>query len=127
MTTYATMPNFGSNSNLTKEDSSKYSESSEINAISEKTESGYSITRARFKQPRRRTFETAFTNLRESEKLELQDFEEEVGGIITPFYWRNPQSLELILVQFMEPLKFSYSGTGVSRRWNVSGIKLREV
>lgn len=127
MTTYATMPNFGGNTNLTKEDSSKYSESSESNAISEKTESGYTITRARFKQPRRRTFETGFTNLTEAEKLELQDFEEEVGGTITPFYWRNPQSLELILVQFMGPLNFDYSGSGATRRWDVSGIKLREV
>ena len=127
MTTYATMPNFGGNTNLTKEDSSKYSESSESNAISEKTESGYTITRARFKQLRRRTFETGFTNLTEAEKLELQDFEEEVGGTITPFYWRNPQSLELILVQFMGPLNFDYSGSGATRRWDVSGIKLREV
>lgn len=124
---YVTMPNFGANGALTKEDAGHYSESVEPNAIKEKSEGGYTITRARFKQNRRRLFETAFTNLTDDEKLALQAFEESVGSTITPFYWRNPRTNELHLVQFVEPLKFAYAGIGKTPRWNVHGIKLREV
>jgi len=121
------MPNFGANGALTKEDASRYSETLESNAIKEKSEGGYTITRPRYKQKRRRIFETGFTNLTDAEKAELQDFEESVGATIEPFYWRNPRTQQLHLVQLIEPMKFSYAGFGKSARWNVHGIKLREV
>lgn len=124
---YLTMPNFGLNDATTKEDSSKFSETTESNAIEQKSEGGYSITRPRFKQRRRRIFSTAFTNLTEDQKNELQAFEESMGGTISPFYYRHPQTNELHLVQFKEPLKFTYKGMGPTRRWDVDSIKLREV
>lgn len=127
MAEYPVMPNFGANDALTKEDASKFSETSENNAIKQKSEGGYSITRARYKQRRRRIFETGFTSLTDVEKASLQAFEESVGLTIKPFHWRHPQTNQLHLVQFMEPLKFSYRGWGKTLRWDIHGIKLREV
>lgn len=127
MSDYPVMPNFGANAALTKEDASKFSESSESNAVNLKSEGGYTITRARNKQRRRRLFETGFTGITDDDKNELQAFEDSVGSTIKPFYWRHPQTNELILVQLKEGLTFTYSGFGKTRRWDVNSIKLREV
>lgn len=127
MSSYPIMPSFGSGIDKTKEDSSQYSESSIDNAVRDVSEGGYSINRARYKQPRKRLFETGFTNISDAEKKQLEAFESSVGGTISPFYWRNPQSKQLILVQFREPLTYQYAGSGNAKRWNVESIKLREV
>lgn len=126
MSSYVIMPNFGYNTTKTKEDSSKFFESVEDNAVKSKSEGGYTINRARYKQKARRLYETAFTNLMDSEKAELQEFEGHVGTI-EPFYYRHPHTFELILVQYQERLRFAYRGSGENRRWDVHGIKLREV
>lgn len=127
MSDYLIMPNFGANSVMTKEDSSKFSESSESNAVSSKTEGGYTITRARFRQARRRLFFTGFTNLTDDQKDQLQSFESSMGGTIQPFLYRHPLTNELILVQFVNELRFEYVGMKDNRRWNVHDIQLREV
>lgn len=127
MSTYPIMPNFGATADKTKEDSSKFKQTSVDNAVRETTEGGYSINRARYKQSRKRLFDTGFTNLTESQKVQLENFETSVGSTIDPFYWRNPQSKELILVQLREPLVFVYAGSGKTKRWNVHDIKLKEV
>ncbi|BBI61664.1 hypothetical protein [Vreelandella sulfidaeris] len=127
MSQYPTMPNFGVNAILTKEDSAHFKESKEDNTVGNKSEAGYTISRPRNKQKRRRLFDTAFTNLKDSQKQQLQEFEEDVGGTLLPFFYVHPQTHELILVQFKEPLSFVYKGNGLNKRWDVHGIKLREV
>lgn len=127
MSSYPIMPNFGATADKTKEDSSRFKQTSLDNAVRDVTEGGYSINRARYKQPRKRLFETGFTNLKDNEKKQLEDFEVSINGTIEPFYWRNPQTKELILVQLQGPLTFTYSGSGNNKRWNVQDIKLREV
>lgn len=127
MSDYLVMPNFGINTVLTKEDSAHFKESREDNTVGQKSEAGYTMTRPRNKQKRRRLIETAFTNLTDEQKQQLEEFEEKVGGTLLPFYYRHPQSHELILVQFREPPRFVYKGKGENRRWDVHGLKLREV
>lgn len=127
MSSYPIMPNLGASADQTKEDSSKFKQTSVNNAVRDVTEGGYSINRARYKQPRKRLFETGFTNLTDNQKKIIENFEVSVNGTIDPFYWRNPQTKELILVQLVQPLSFVYSGSGKAKRWNIHDIKLREV
>lgn len=126
MRSYALMPNFGRISTSTGEDSSKHKVELEDQAIRVDSDNGYVFTRPRHTRKARKSFETGFTDLSETNRKELVKFYEARMGGVEPFFYKSPVSGDLHLVRFADKLLFSYKGIGGVHLWDVL-IKLTEV
>lgn len=110
-----------------KQDSSKFSMSTEDTTLRSKMEGGYVYTRSKHTRAPRKTFKTGFTALTQENKEILEQFCLDVRGGVDIFNWTNPTDLKTYKVRFSKPLDYKYAGYGTTFLWDVSSIELEEV
>ncbi len=92
--------------------------------MTQETEGGYKITRARTTRPPRRTFTTGWELLSNQEKKTLLDFQKSVGVTNIPFTWEHPVDGEVFIVRFIERIQFSY--IKYTKSWEARSVGLIE-
>lgn len=110
-----------------KQDSSKFTETSDDPSKTLTVDGGYEYSRPLYTRRPRKTWTIAFTNLTDEERQELMDFWDKVKGGSNAFYWWHPIRQEYVLVRFKSSISFEYKGAGTTYRWNSSQITLKEV
>ncbi|MFT4064270.1 hypothetical protein [Paraburkholderia sp.] len=109
------------------QDSSKYQVSQENQALASSMDGGYVMTRPRHTRQPRKTYQSGFANLTESQKNTLQAFFDSVFGGSVIFNWTNPTDGTIKAVRFTTDttLAFSYTGVGTTRLYDVT-FKVQE-
>jgi hypothetical protein len=82
-------------------------------------EGGYVVSRARHTRRPRRKFKTGYTGLKNDDKKTLEDFYDLVRGSSVIFDWTDPIDNVVWQVRFAQPLRFSYTGVGVAKLFDV--------
>ena len=119
------MSNFPPAGMASKEDTAFFSHSMKDDVERSETAGGYDYSRPRPTRPPTRLFETGFTDISDSDKALLEQFYE--GNRASIFTWTDWTNGVEYQVRFAEPLTFTYTGMGPTRRWNTQAIKLRQV
>ena len=112
---------------IAKEDSKGFSIEQDDPAIKVKQDGGYSDPRPRYTRRPRRTYTTKFTDISEADRQLLEAFWDTKKGGSVSFTWTMPTSGAEITVRFEDKMKFVYKGFGGNHRWDVAGVKLKEV
>lgn len=107
------------------QDSKLYTMTPEDPAIISEMEGGYVVSRPRHTRKPRRTFTTGYTEIREADKVLLENFYDTVRGGSLIFDWTDPQSVmnggtaKTYQVRFQGEVKFVYRGIGKTKVWDV--------
>lgn len=109
-----------------KQDSAQFDESYEDSTIRGKTEGGYVSTRPRYTRAPSRLFTTGFTDLSDADKITLENYwlVNQGHGLVQ---YTHPVSSVVYTVRMTSPPIFKYVGMGSTRRWNCTGLTLRQV
>lgn len=99
------------------EDSSLFNIDFEDNALRSPTDSGHEITRPRNTRPQRRIFTSGFTGMDHNQFTTLYNFYM-LHTTHTAFGYTVPATGEWVLVKFKEPMKISWKGIGLTKRWD---------
>lgn len=91
-------------------------------------EGGYVISRPRFTRAPRRTWSFAYVEMKDADKLLLENHWKLVKGRSNIFQWAHPISGDLINVRFGEmKMRFSRSGYGPINLWKSDTVVIVEV
>lgn len=111
------------------EDATKHSIGLIDNTQETNTESGYIFTRPRSTRNLRRAITIGYTDLSNDEKLELEQFVQDVKGKAIIFFYIIPFSGEIVDVRFKEVPAFIFAGYGANNeiRWDWTGVQMESV
>jgi len=95
--------------------------------ISAEMEGGYRILRARNSRTARRIITTGYELLTQDEMQVLNNFQ--LGRNLTAlsFTYALPTTGEIVVVRFVEPIRFNYIGLSFRKLWRVEPIRMREI
>lgn len=110
-----------------KQDSAKFTETSDNPAITLETDGGYEYTRPRYTSIPKRSWTIGFTNMTLEEKDILTQFWNTVRGGSDAFFWTEPTSGKEYLVRFKSEFRWQYKGAGKTYRWDCDAITIKEV
>ncbi|GAL22937.1 hypothetical protein JCM19235_1238 [Vibrio maritimus] len=108
------------------EDSSKFNMTPEDKGLTSDTDGGYAYSRPRHARKPRRTFDTGFTDIDETQKAKLENFFNE-HGTYKIFTYTIPDTEETIQARLGKAPKVMYKGYGGVHRYNVTDIQINEV
>lgn len=103
-----------------KEDAAHYSLTRKDNTVRTTTEGGYTITRPRTTRALRRTWNTGFTALDNTQRIAVEDFYEQQRGGAMTFTWTDPIDSVEHVVRFVGDLSWKYEGIGPVPLWTVT-------
>lgn len=121
------MSDFPPDAMTVKEDSSKFSYELDDDTVRTEMDGGYEMTRPRTTRAPRREFTTGFTDISQSDKELLEAFYLARRAGADSFTYTDFTSQIEYTVRFKSKMKFSYSGFGSARLWNVDNVQLRQV
>lgn len=114
------MAAFPTLSNDYKPDSAQFTEVKDDPALRKEMEGGYIVTRPRHTRAPRKTWQVAYQQLDNADKLLLDNhFDTQRGGSLI-FTWVNPQSLVSFSVRYKSPITWRYVGAGDHQVWDCS-------
>lgn len=108
-----------------KEDSRFFKTSQEDSTIRSDTEGGYEHARPRFTRTPRKTYNTGFTLITNSQLETLESFWDDHQGYKI-FTWTHPTRGTTHNCRFTKPFETKYSGVGLQHRYDVQ-IEFKEV
>ncbi len=120
------LPTFSQQDLGTAEDSTLFTEQLENQAVTTGSDNGYIYVRPRHSRKAKRIFTTGFSDLTQTQKVELEAFYTDRLGGVEAFEYLHPVTKELINVRFDKDLPFRYMGQGGNHYWSVE-FSLKEV
>lgn len=102
------------------QDSTQFSINVEDVAIKTEMEGGYVVARARHTRTPRKTFNTGYKSISDTDRTALLNFYDSVAGGTLIFDWTDPVDSVTWQVRFDGEMSFKYTGMGATKLWDVN-------